>query len=187
MGLSSRSIEVVARPARDARNSAYIRFMTKLPEPIEALLNAALVAELTVLDSKKRPVTYPLIPLYDGEKIYMTSSVLFSKKLEHIKEDPRVSVTITDPIAAAGIDPFQRATIQGMARVVEDDFHSGWESVMPLWTDKEPIIKDLIKKRFAMPLFWERSIIEIVPTRAFLWTSGETNQTPEVFELGTAA
>lgn len=157
--------------------------MSKLPEPIEELLNAALVSELTVLDAKGRPVTYPLIPLYDGEKIYMTSSVLFSKKLEHIKRDPRVSVTITDPIAAA-VEPFRRATIQGLARIVEDDLHSGWERVMPMWTDKEPIIKDLVKKRFAMPLFWERSIIEIVPTRAFLWATGETDQSPEVYDLG---
>ena len=177
---------MVGRPAREGPNRAYIRSMTKLPEPIEELLNAALVAELTVLDEEKRPVTYPLIPLYDGEKIYMTSSVLFSKKLEHIKQDPSVSVTITDPVAAA-VEPFRRATIQGMARVVEDDFHSGWERVMPLWTSKEPIIKDLIKKRFAMPLFWERSIIEIEPTRAFLWTTGETSQAPEVYELGAAA
>lgn len=165
---------------------AYIPGMTTLPEPIEDLLNVALVAELTVLDVKGRPVTYPLIPLYDGEKIYMTSSVLFSKKLEHIKRDPRVSVTITDPVAAA-VEPFRRATIQGMARIVEDDLHSGWERVMPLWTAKEPIIKDLVKKRFAMPLFWERSIIEIVPTRAFLWSTGETDKTPEVFDLGKAA
>jgi nitroimidazol reductase NimA-like FMN-containing flavoprotein (pyridoxamine 5'-phosphate oxidase superfamily) len=160
--------------------------MANLPEPIAELLNAALVAELTVLDDKDRPVTYPLIPLYDGQTIFMTSSVLFSKKLEHIKRDPRVSVTITDPIAAP-VEPFRRATIQGMARIVEDDLHSGWERVMPLWTAKEPIIADLVKKRFAMPLFWERSIIEIVPTRAFLWATGETDKTPEVFVLGAAA
>lgn len=160
--------------------------MANLPDPIAELLNVALVSELTVLDGHGRPVTYPLIPLYDGAKIYMTSSVLFSKKLDHIKQDPRVSVTITDPIAAP-VEPFCRATIQGMARIVEDDLHSGWERVMPLWTAKEPIIKDLLKKRFAMPLFWERSIIEIVPTRAFLWSTGETSRAPEVFEFGAAA
>ena len=160
--------------------------MAKLPAPIEELLNSALVSELTVLDPHGRPVTYPLIPLYDGERIYMTSSVLFSKKLEHIKRDPRVSVTITDPTAVS-VEPFRRATIQGVARVIEDDLHSGWETVMPLWTAKEPIIKDLIKKRFAMPLFWERSVIEITPTRAFLWTTGDTAIAPEVFEIERAA
>ena len=156
--------------------------MASLPEPIVELLNAALVGELTVLDAEGTPVTYPLIPLYHGERIYMTSSVLFSKKLDHIKRDPRVSVTISDPIAAP-VEPFRRATIQGLARIVEDDLHSGWESVLPLWTAKEPIISDLLKKRFAMPLFWERSVIEITPTRAFLWPTGDTDRAPEVFQL----
>lgn len=153
-----------------------------LPEPIEELINVALVSELTVLDPEGRPVTYPLIPLYDGNLVYMTSSILFSKKLEHIKKDPRVSVTIGDPIAAQ-IEPFRRATIQGIARIAEDDFHSGWERVLPLWTAKEPIISDLVKKRFAMPLFWERAVIEIEPTRAFLWEGGDTSKPPQVFEL----
>ena len=161
--------------------------MGVLPDKVERLLEVALVSELTVVGADKRPVTYPLIPLYDGRKIYMTSSVLFSKKLEHIKANPRVSVTISDPIAAP-IEPFSRATIQGDARVVEDDLHSGWErDVLALWAAKEPIIKDLVKKRFAMPLFWERSVIEITPVRAYLWTSGRSVDRPEVFEIGAAA
>ena len=57
--------------------------MGLLPEAIEELLNTALVGELTVVDENGRPVTHPLIPLYDGERIYLTSSVLFSRKLEH--------------------------------------------------------------------------------------------------------
>lgn len=156
--------------------------MGKLPEPVEGLLKVALVSELTVIDPQGRPVTYPLIPLYDGERIYMTSSVLFSKKLEHIKANPRVSVTITDPVATP-VDPFSRATIQGDARIVEDDLHSGWETLLPLWTAKEPVIGKLVKMRFAMPLFWERSVIEIVPRRVLWWPDGRTDHRPEVFEL----
>lgn len=156
--------------------------MSALPVEIEELLNSALAAELTVLDAKGRPVTYPLIPLYDGERIYMHSSVLFSRKLDHIKRNPRVSVTITDPIAAP-IEPFRRATIQGNARVIDNDLHHGWEEkILPLWIEKEPIIKKLVKQRFAMPLFWERAVIEIVPRRAFLWREGRTDLAPEVFQ-----
>ena len=158
-----------------------------LPKDVEELLDAALVAELTVVDPTGRPVTYPLIPLYDGKLIYMTSSVLFSKKLEHIKANRRVSVTITDPVAAA-VEPFRRVTIQGDARVVEEDLHSGWEEkVGDLWIAKEPIIKDLIKKRFAMPLFWERSVIEITPRRGLIWSDGDTANDPLTFSLEAAA
>ncbi len=161
--------------------------MGTLPKEVEELLDAALVAELTVVDRRGRPVTYPLIPLYDGKLIYMTSSVLFSKKLEHIKANPRVSITVTDPIAAA-VEPFRRVTIQGDARVVEDDLHSGWEEkVGDLWIAKEPIVKDLIKKRFAMPLFWERSVIEVTPRRGLIWSDGNTQIEPTTFEPQVAA
>ena len=66
--------------------------MSTLPHPVEELLEAALVGELTVIDATGRPVTYPLIPLYDGERIYLTSSSLFSRKLEHIKANPKVGM-----------------------------------------------------------------------------------------------
>lgn len=161
--------------------------MTALPEPIEKLLDSALVAELTVVDDHGRPVTHPLIPLYDGDLIYLTSSVLFSRKLEHIKGNPRVSLSISDP-NAVDVARFSRATIQGDARVDDSDLHSGWErKVLPLWRKKEPSIDFFLGKRVALPLFFERAIIEVRPRRAFLWKDGRTDAPPEVFELEGAA
>jgi nitroimidazol reductase NimA-like FMN-containing flavoprotein (pyridoxamine 5'-phosphate oxidase superfamily) len=156
--------------------------MGSLPQPVEDVLNAALVSELTVLDEEGVPITYPLIPLYDGERIYMTSSVLFSRKLDHIKTNPKVSMTVTDKTATE-VENFARITIQGDAKVLEDDLHSGWENVLPLWEAKEPIITELVKKRFAMPLFWERAVIEIKPRRVLTWAEGATDREPEIFEM----
>ena len=157
--------------------------MSALPAPIEALLETALVSELTVLDARGRPVTHPLIPLYDGELIYLTSSVLFSKKLEHIKENGRVSLSISDPNAVR-VERFRRATIQGDATVDDSDLHSGWEErVLQLWRKKEPQIDFFLGKRVALPLFFERAIIEVRPRRAFLWEDGRTDRPPQVFEL----
>jgi general stress protein 26 len=156
--------------------------MGLLPEPVEALLETALVSELTVVDPSGRPVTHPLIPLYDGELIYLTSSILFSKKLEHIKANPKVSLSISDPVAVK-IDRFARATIQGDATVDDSDLHSGWERVLPLWREKEPAIDMFLGKRVALPLFFERSVIEIRPRKAFLWEDGRTDRAPQVFEV----
>ena len=155
--------------------------MGALPDPVEELLNAALAAELTVIDPSGRPITHPMIPLYDGELIYLTSSVLFSKKLEHIKENSKVSLSISDPVAAR-VDPFNRATIQGDATVDDSDLHSGWERVLPLWRKKEPVIDAFLGKRVALPLFFERAVIEVRPTRTFLWDDGDTKRAPQVFE-----
>ena len=160
--------------------------MGVLPEQIEELLGSALVGELTVLDLEGGLVTHPLIPFYDGELIYLTSSVLFSKKLEHIKANPKVSLSISDPVAVT-VEPFRRATIQGDARVDDSDLHAGWERVLPLWREKEPAIDFFLGKRVALPLFFERAVIEIVPRRAFLWEGGRTDRAPQVFELAGAA
>jgi len=153
-----------------------------LPAPVEALLDVALVGELTVVRADGTPVTYPLIPLYDGQHVYMTSAALFSKKLRHIKANPKVCVALTDPIGVPA-EPFARATIVGDARVVEDDPHSDWERLLPLWRAKEPVIDSFVKKRFGIPLFFERSIIEITPRRALWWQNGRTDVEPSVFEL----
>ncbi|MBA3551371.1 MAG: pyridoxamine 5'-phosphate oxidase family protein [Actinobacteria bacterium] len=158
-----------------------------LPEPIEELLNTALVGELTVVDERGRPVTHPLIPMYDGEVIYLTSSILFSKKLEHIKANPKVSLSISDP-EAVQVEGFRRVTIQGDATIDDSDLHSGWErKVLPLWRKKEPAIDFFLGKRVALPLFFERGIIELRPRRAFLWEEGRTDRPPQVFEVVGAA
>ena len=159
--------------------------MGVLPEQIELLLDAALVAELTVVDPSGRLVTHPLIPLYDGELVYLTSSVLFSRKLEHIKANPKVSLSLTDP-EAIKVERFHRATIQGDATVDDSDLHAGWERVLPLWRKKEPVIDAFLGKRVALPLFFERAVIELRPRRAFLWEDGRTDRAPRVFELAEA-
>ena len=150
-----------------------------LPEPVERLLEVALVGELTVVGPNGRPITHPLIPLYDGERIYMHSSTLFSKKLEHIKRNPKVAVALTDPVAMKG-NP-DRATIQGTARIIEDDPHSQWEGlILGLWRRKEPVIDSFLKMRVALPLFFERAVIEITPQRCLYWVGGDTSRAPQV-------
>jgi pyridoxamine 5'-phosphate oxidase-like protein len=155
--------------------------MRPLPEQASQLLDAALVGELTVVRPDGRPVTYPLIPLRDGDRVYMTSSTLFSKKLEHIAANPRVSLSITDPVAVGGAAG--RLTIQGDARVIAEDPHGGWERLLPIWEAKEPAIVAFLKVRVALPLFFERALIEIVPRRVLLWPDGDTGVAPQVSEL----
>jgi hypothetical protein len=152
--------------------------MATMPTPVAELLEAALVAELTVLDRRGRPVTYPLIPLWDGERVYMTSSTLFSRKLEHIQSNGRVSVSITDPVAVGGRT--DRATIQGDARVIDEDPHGGWERLLPIWEAKEPSIVSFLKARVALPLFFERALIEITPRRVLYWPDGRAAAPPQV-------
>jgi general stress protein 26 len=158
--------------------------MAIMPTPVAELLDKALVGELTVVDANGRPVTYPLIPLYDGERVYMTSSTLFSRKLEHIDRNAKVSVSITDPVAVDGRT--DRATIQGDARIIADDPHGGWGRLLPIWEAKEPSIVFFLKQRVALPLFFERALIEITPRRVLYWSDGDPQRAPEVTMIAPA-
>ena len=149
-----------------------------VPEPVRDLVNAALVTELTAIRADGRPLTYPLIPMWDGANVLMTSSILFSRKLEHLKANPRVSLSFSDPVALGG--RVGRATIQGDARVIDGDPHADWERLLPLWSAKEPVILELLKSRVAFPLFFERSVIEVTPRRVYYWPDGDTASAPEV-------
>ena len=159
--------------------------MAAMPDPVARLLDTALVGELTAIDGRGRPVTYPLIPLWDGEKVYLTSSVLFSRKLEHIRANPRVSLSITDPAAVGGAT--DRATIQGDARIIDEDPHGGWERLLPIWEKKEPSIVLFLKARVALPLFFERALIEVTPRRVLYWPTGDATNAPVATVLGEAA
>jgi len=150
----------------------------RIPALAAELLERALVAELTVADAAGRPVTYPLIPLWDGERIYMTSSTLFSRKLGHIDRNPNVAVSVTDPVGVGGRE--DRVTVQGTARVIADDPHGGWARLLPIWSAKEPAIVAFLKERVALPLFFERALIEITPRRVMYWADGAASSPPVV-------
>jgi general stress protein 26 len=159
--------------------------MAAMPSPVAELLEAALVGELTVIDPGGRPVTYPLIPLWDGEHVYLTSSTLFSRKLEHIKSNPKVSLSITDPVAVGGRT--DRTLIQGDARIIDEDPHGGWERLLPIWEAKEPSIVYFLKARVALPLFFERALIEITPRRILYWPEGSAATAPTVSAISEEA
>jgi general stress protein 26 len=156
--------------------------MSRLPGPVEDLLDRALVGELTVVRHDGRPITYPLIPLRDGERVLLTSSTLFSRKLEHIAANPRVALSITDPAAVDGLPG--RVTIQGDARVIDDDPHAGWERLLPTWERKEPAIGAFLRARVALPLFFERAVIEITPRVVRWWPDGDTSRPPVTRRIG---
>jgi nitroimidazol reductase NimA-like FMN-containing flavoprotein (pyridoxamine 5'-phosphate oxidase superfamily) len=156
----------------------------QLEAPVLEMLEKSLVCEFTVVSPKGRPITHPLLPLYDSEegRLFVTSSVLFSKKLDHIKKNPKVSALFSNR-EGAKVSPYRSVLVKGNARVDEVDIHHGWERLLPLWRKKEPYIDNFVKMRYTLPLFWERSVIEIEPLKVYAWPEGDVNAAPKVFEV----
>jgi general stress protein 26 len=147
-----------------------------LPYPVARLIDAALVGELTVIGGDGRPITYPMTPLLWSERIYLTSSVLDSAKVAHIKADPRTSFSITETEATGDVGG--RVTIQCDARVSEGDLHQDWERLIPAWTKKDPAVGAMLASRLAFPLLTERVLIELTPRKVWYWPDGDTDKAP---------
>lgn len=145
----------------------------------EEIMENALVSVLSYQTSAGTISSHPMLPLYSRErkKLYMTSSILFSKKTEHIKKNPKVGVLFSGRQFIK--TPYYAVLhLKGDAHVIEDDLHNGWEWLVELWRKKEPYIDSFIKQRVALPLFWERIIIEINPREMLLWQNGDTTKEP---------
>lgn len=150
-----------------------------IPAYVEEVFSGALVAILSYLDSKGWISSHPMLPLYDPAKqrLYFTSSILFSKKLEHIKRNPRVSVLFTNREYIKAPN-YHVVNVKGDARVYDEDIHRGWEWLLPLWRKKEPYVDAFLKQRIALPLFWERAVIEVIPHEILVWENGDTSAEP---------
>ncbi|MCS7146263.1 MAG: pyridoxamine 5'-phosphate oxidase family protein [Aigarchaeota archaeon] len=161
---------------------------SKLPDYVEEVLEGALVAILTVIDEKGEPVSHPMLPLYDRESglLYFTSSILFSKKLSHIKRNSKVSVLVSHRDYVKS-NSFHAVQIKGEARVLDRNLSDEWQRLLPLWRRKEPYIERFIKQRFAIPLFWERAVIEVRPKLVTVWVDGDLEKEPSVLKLGEMA
>jgi general stress protein 26 len=166
-----------------ARSEAHVG--PRLRSDIEDVLEGALVAILSVVNERGEPVSHPMLPLYDREQglLYFTSSILFSRKLAHIKRNPCVSVLISGREFVKS-PCYHVIQIKGHARVLDGDLSGEWQRLLPLWRKKEPYIDAYLRRRFALPLFWERAIIEVRPRIVTVWQDGDLAREPAVYEMG---
>jgi len=158
--------------------------MGTLLEEAEQVMKGALVCVLTYINENGEPVSHPMLPLYDAEakKLYFTSSVLFSKKLEEIKKNGKISVLFSGRNYIKS-EKYHVVHVKGDAVVKDTDLSNAWLNLLPLWKEKEPYIERFLKQRYALPLFWERAVIEVTPSEVSLWREGDLTREPEVVRL----
>ncbi|MCS7142772.1 MAG: pyridoxamine 5'-phosphate oxidase family protein [Aigarchaeota archaeon] len=157
----------------------HFKEQTELMDEVEEVMRQSLVCILTFTNEKGEPVSHPMLPLYDKElkRLYFTSSVLFSKKLEDIKRNGNVSVLFQGR-SFVKAEKYHAVTLKGSARVEDEEFSERWMRLLPLWREKEPYIDAYLKRRVALPLFWERAVIEITPREYVVWVDGDLSRPP---------
>ena len=154
--------------------------MIKTPTWVQDVFNNYLVCEFTTVKNGK-PITLPLLPFYlpDSGRLVVTSSILFSKKVENVKKNPKVSLLFSNPEGSKGGKHV--VLVQGTAIADDSDLDHGWEKYLSYWRKKEPYIDAYLAEREKFGWFWKRISIQVEPKKITAWKNGDTAQPPELY------
>jgi len=155
--------------------------LIKVPSWANDVFENYLICEFTTISNGK-PVTYPLLYFYEPSTglFTVTSSILFSRKIENIKDNSKVSLLFSNP-TGSGIDK-HAVLVQGVARIEDSDLDHGWERFLNDWREKEPYIDSFLAEREKFGWFWKRIVVRVEPKKIMAWKNGNTGENPEVFK-----
>jgi len=155
--------------------------LIKVPSWAIDVFENYLICEFTTISNGK-PVTFPLLYFYESSTglFTVTSSILFSRKIENIKDNSKVSLLFSNP-TGSGIDK-HAVLVQGVARIEDSDLDHGWERFLNDWREKEPYIDDFLAEREKFGWFWKRIVVRVEPKKIMAWKNGNTAENAEVFK-----
>src|SRR3989442_6798726 len=142
--------------------------MIQVPPWVRETFDSYLVCEFTTVKSGK-PVTMPLLPFYlpDSGKFVVTSSILFSKKAENVKKNPKVSLLFSNP---EGSKAGKHAVlVQRIAHADDSDLDHGWEKHLSYWPKKQPYIDAYLAERGKVGWVWRRNVVQVGPKNSPPW------------------
>ncbi len=155
--------------------------MIEVPNWISDVFNQYLICEFTTI-SRGKPITFPLLFFYEPQTgvFTVTSSILFSKKVDHLRRNSKVSLLLSNS-TGSGIGRHV-ILVQGIARFEDSDLDHGWERFLPYWRKKEPYIDGFLSEREKFSWFWKRIVVQVEPTKITAWKDANLEKPPEVFK-----
>ena len=157
---------------------------SSLPDVAREAFERFVTTELTTIDSRGQPITWPLTPFYaDGAPtIDVTTGLGYPKKADDARRTPRVSLLFSDP-TGSGIESGIQVLVQGAAIVDEDDLAANRDRYARESGEKLPATKSLHPPKFLRgPLDWyyARIYIKVRPERVLIWPDGDLSRSPEI-------
>ncbi len=157
-----------------------------LPQNIQDVFARFVTTELTTIDRRGQPITWPVIPYYrtGGPCIDVTTGLGYPKKANDARNNPLVSLLFSDPTGSGLSDP-PMVLVQGTAEVDDHDLDANRERYARESIEKLPATAKLHPpdpvKRF-LNWYYTRIYIHIRPERIFVWPDGDVTAEPEVHD-----
>ena len=157
-----------------------------LPLEVQQVFKSFLTTEFTTVDSRGRPICWPLTPYYEqGDPcIDVTTALGYPKKAEDARANPKVSLLFSDP-TGSGMGDAPQVLVQGTADVDARDLEANRRRYTREGLEKLPGSKDLMPPKPLQRLFsfyFTRLYIHVRPERVYVWPGGDPTLEPQLFD-----
>jgi hypothetical protein len=156
-----------------------------LPSDVQSVFERFVTTELTTVDRRGQPITWPVTPYYSAGApcIDVTTGLGYPKKANDARANPMVSLLFSDPTGSGLTDP-PMVLIQGTAEVDDRDLEANRQRYAKESLEKLPGIRPLTPpERIQRLLSWyyRRIYIHIRPERVYVWPGCDVSAEPELY------
>lgn len=154
-----------------------------LPWAVQETFGRFVTCELTTVDARGRPITWPVTPFYrpGGEHISVTTGLGWPKKARDARRNPRVALLFSDATGSDIARP-SMVLVQGTAEVDDADLDANRDRYARDRAAKFGREEKLVPgARFDW--YFTRIYIHVRPERVLVWHGGDCEAEPELIEL----
>ena len=157
-----------------------------LPQDVRDTFERFITCELTTVDARKQPITWPVTPYYEqgGRTIDVTTGLGYPKKADDARAHPSVSLLFSDS-TGSGVEGGTRVLVQGTATIDDEDLKANADRYMQESAVKLPATKKMHPPKLIRPAFnfyYARIYIKVRPERVFVWPSGDLTEEPTLHD-----
>jgi hypothetical protein len=156
-----------------------------LPPEVQAVFERFVTTELTTIDPRGQPITWPVTPYYapGAPCVDVTTGLGYPKKANDARANPLVSLLFSDPTGSGLQDP-PMVLVQGTAEVDDRDLEANRRRYEREAAAKLPGLARLqppeqIRRRLGWYYF--RIYIHVRPERVYVWPHGQAANEPQLF------
>jgi hypothetical protein len=155
-----------------------------LPQDVRDTFKRFVTCELTTVDARRQPITWPVTPYYEqgGPTIDVTTGLGYPKKADDARAHPSVSLLFSDS-TGSGLQQPINVLVQGTASIDDEDLKANAERYMRESGEKLPATKKMNPPKPIRGLFswyYARMYIKVRPERVFVWHGADLAQEPEI-------
>ncbi len=144
-----------------------------------------ITTELTTVDRRGQPITWPVTPYYSpgAPCIDVSTGLGYPKKANDAQANPLVALLFSDP-TGSGLSDAPMVLVQGVAEVDDRDLDANRRRYARESVQKLPVMRKLYPPepiRRMVEWYFTRIYIHVRPERVYVWPHGDQSAEPELY------